>query len=72
MFIYSRKKNLKDAYNRLKEQDSIYTSISKKLLDYQNTISSIEVTNFMFHVVRLGSLYESNTDVKSLNLDGFY
>ncbi len=33
------------------------------MMDFQNTISSIEVTNFMFHVIRIGSLYESNTDV---------
>lgn len=35
------KKNLKDAYTRIRELDSIYSSMSKKLADYQNTVYHI-------------------------------
>jgi len=79
-FIISYSKQIISDYQaKLKNSDESYSVISKCLADLKNNVlfykffliklllfqmSDLELSNFMFNIIRIGSLYESNSSVK--------
>ncbi len=62
-----RKINLNDTLNRLKKLENDFKAVSKLLTETQNKLSTVDISSHIFNVVRVGRLYESNTDVFKIN-----
>jgi flagellar basal body rod protein FlgG len=54
---------LKDAQTKLNKLENEFKAINKLLIETQNKLSNVDVSSHIFNVVRVGRLYESNTDV---------
>jgi flagellar basal body rod protein FlgG len=65
IYVYFyRKSNLKELQLRFKKLETEYKALSKNLSEMQIKMSNIEISSHIFNVIRVGRLYESNTDVK--------
>ncbi len=63
LYFNKSKREAKDFFNRLKKVENEYKTMNRLLAETQNKLSNSDLNCHIFNVVRVGRLYESNTDL---------